>query len=479
MSAAAPRQPRLLLRAGRSTIALAALVTALNVAIGFELARGQAKVALLLACLPLLAVVLGWLAGGHRDVLAFAALGLAMMGGSFNGPLPGTGGTAVYPADLLLVLALVSAIASRLTQPAQERPGWQRTFIVGWPLALLALAIALAIVRGHLHYGTKYLSEPARLLLYAGIAAALAGLSPQRAYRGIVWVFYTAIVVQSLLGLYHLANGTSQTSAAAASLSTGGTRALSLTTGMYLSAGLILCLLNLDRDDTARRHALHLGFAGLATFGIVVSLSRTSFVAAALLVPVLLIALRRMRRSLLGFLPLLVPVAILGVLLALQVSPQLGSTVAKRLSGTPTSDPSLVTRQREWHATLQGLGQDPLIGFGFGRPVQYTGIDQVVVTISGDPENSYIWLLASGGAFALTALLFLIVGFFADGIRRAVRAEGDARRLVIFCMAFVFVVLVNTLTFPLLSSAPDLLALWVALLLPGLVRPASARARTS
>jgi len=459
-------------RASRPRASIAALlgvVALLNVVIGVELAQGRKPVAIFVALLPLVALVVGRLSAGQREVLPFVALGLTMVGGSLNNPLPGTGGAAIYPADILLALAVGSAVVARLTRPAAERGRLPRSVVLGWPFAVFAVLVLAAIVRGHLSYGIPYLSQPVRLLLYAAIASSLAGLSPQRAYRNVVVVFYGTILFQALVGTYHLATGTSQTSTSSAELSTGGTRALALTTGMYLSIALVVCLLNLDRDGTLKRRVLHLAFAALAVYGIVLSLSRTSFIAAAVLVPIFFLTMRRLRASVLGLVPLLVPVVALIVLLVVQAAPQLGHALTDRLSGAPLSDASVVTRQREWHATLEGFSKHPLVGFGFGRRVEFLRFDGIVATIDGDPENSYIWLLASGGALTLTAFLALVVSYFVDGIRRMLRARGDARRLVIFAMSFVFVVLVNAITFPMLSSAPNLLALWIALLLPAVV----------
>jgi len=48
--------------------------------------------------------------------------------------------------------------------------------------------------------------------------------------------------------------------------------------------------------------------------------------------------------------------------------------------------------------------------------------------------------------------------------------------LVVSALSLIFIFLVNAITFPLLSSQPDLLVIWVALLLPGLVSVGQQRA---
>lgn len=447
--------------------ALLLVAVAANAALGAGISHGKVVLALFAAALPLLILTLAWLLTGRRHLLVYLALALPMTAvGHLNNRLPGTGGTAIFPADLFVVLTLAMAIVAGFASPDQ-RARSIRTPLLGWPLALFAVAVLVGVFRGHQLYGEHYLDQATRMIIYAGIAPALAGLSPERAYRVISRVFYFGIVVQVMVGLYYLGTGSSQT--ASVNLSTGGTRALALTTAIWLGAGLVAALLNLERAETSRQRLFHLGFAGLAFSGIVISFSRTTFVAAGLLVPVLFLLFRRMRRSVLAFLPLMLPVALVGVAIALQVSPSLGTTLVQRLSGTSTNDPSVIQRERKWSATLAGFGRDPLFGLGFGRPVQFTQIDGRTRTINGDPENSYVWMLAGGGIAAFGSFMILMVVFFADTIRRAVRASGDARALCVLSMSLVFILLVNATTYPLLSSPPELLGLWIALLLPRLV----------
>jgi O-antigen ligase len=109
--------------------------------------------------------------------------------------------------------------------------------------------------------------------------------------------------------------------------------------------------------------------------------------------------------------------------------------------------------------------------------VQFIAVDRSVQTFSGDPENSYIYVLAGGGVFALSSLLVLIAVFFGDALRRLRRAEGEERALIIFGASLAFILLANTLSGPILSNPPLTLVLWIAMLLPALVRtPAPERA---
>ena len=71
-------------------------------------------------------------------------------------------------------------------------------------------------------------------MFYAGLAAAMTELTARQALRLITVGLYAIAVWQAILAAYHIATGTSQTPISM--LSTGGTRVLSLTTGMLLGA---------------------------------------------------------------------------------------------------------------------------------------------------------------------------------------------------------------------------------------------------
>ena len=445
-------------------VALAAL--GLNLAVGLGLGSGRTTIVIAAAVVLPAFVFVSNLIVSHRDWLVVAALLLTMLGGNLTDRLPGTGGTAIYPADLFLALGIAGYLIERLRSARGSRWDRRPAFILTWPLALLALTLMVGIARGHARYGTSYLSEPSRIFIYAGIAVAVSSMKMPTAYRQIVRVFYSVTVVQALIGAYHLASGTSQTESS--TLSTGGTRALALTTAMFLAGALVLALLNLDIDRSGRRRT-HLAIAGLSTFGIVISLGRTTYAAIAVVVPVLLLGLRRLRRAMLAYAPLLIAVVAALVALALTTIPSLGSTLGNRFSTHVGTDSSLIQRQRKFDATLQGFGNEPILGLGFGRPVSFTTVDGREQTFSGDPENSYIYVLAGGGIVALGALIALILAFLGDAIWRLRRAQGEDRALIIFAMSLVFILLVNTLSYPLLSSPGLLLVLWIALLLPSVV----------
>jgi hypothetical protein len=446
----------------------------LNIVLGVAVGRGMGHRAALVAVAPLVIAVLSWIVVSHRHTLVFVALAYAIFGtGPLGDHVPGTGGTTIYITDLLVFLALGAWIVARLLSSPADRPAWPRTPVLSWPLLVFALAMLLAIVRGHDRYGAPYIGQPARMVFYAGIAAAVAGMSAHTAYRGVVTVFYAGAVWQALFGVYYLATGTSATSS---EVSTGGTRALALSTAMFLAGSLVIALLNLDREGFSGRWYLHIAIAALATFGIVISLGRTTFAAVGVLIPVLFIALRKMRRSVLSILPLFIPVILLCVLILPMAAPSFGTALEDRLTGAVRTDASLLLRERKYHAVLDGFHEEPIRGLGFGRTVRVENIDRSILFFSGDPENSYIYLLAGGGVLALGTFILLALTFYVDAVRRLLRTDGESRALVAWGASMAFILLVNTLTGPVLTNPALILTLWIAFILPAVARPGPANA---
>ena len=113
-------------------------------------------------------------------------------------------------------------------------------------------------------------------------------------------------------------------------------------------------------------------------------------------------------------------------------------------------------------------GEEALLGLGFGRNFNYIW-NGAGYHLAGDPHNSYIWILAGGGVFALASLLLLMGTFLWDAIRRARAAISFERALVLWAIGTWFIFMVNTLTGPILSDPTFLLTVWIVLLLPALV----------
>jgi hypothetical protein len=462
-------------RAGTLQLTAAAVVLALgaNVAIGVALAGERtAPAGALVALLPAILVLAGALVATHRHVLVFAALALNLSGLSiFARPLPLPAGPQVFPADALLLLAVGAALVARLTPRTAADPGVVRprlrTPVLGLPLLLLVVGLTFGIIKGHERYGSPLIGQPTRLFLFAAIAVAITDLEPARAWRGITAVFYAGAVVQSLFAVYYMASGTSQTGSL--SLSTGGIRILALSTSIYLTGSLLCAMLNLELNrNRAGRQMLDAVIGLLALFGIVVSFGRTTYVAVAAIVPILFVARRQLRRSVIQILPLFAPALVVVVLMIPIASPDLISTLDARLTKTSSTDLNVVWRDRARAAVMKGVNDEIVTGVGFGRHSSFL-LNGQRVDIEGDPHNSYIYLLAGGGALALGTLLLLAAAYLFDGWRRIRASAGVSQALVVWSVGTWLAFMINALAGPILTDTTMLMTIWITMLLPAIV----------
>jgi hypothetical protein len=377
----------------------------------------------------------------------------------------------VFPTDVLLLLAIGAWLASRLSGVPPRHPVvLSRVF--GWPLVLLAVSVMAGVLIGHGRYGASIVGQPLRLVIYSGIALALTDVSVSAAWRAITAVFYAGAVLQSILAVYYLATGTSQTESVA--LTTGGVRTLALSTAIFLTGSLACALLNLDLNRNAGRQAWHLVVAGLALFGIIVSYGRTTFAAVVVILPLLLLSRRHLRRSLILLLPLMIPIVVAGALVVHEAKPDIGSTLQARLGGTSTDDGAVQWRERALRASLAGVRDEWVTGVGFGRRTEFE-LERQVVEIEGDPHNSFAWLLGGGGALALGAFLVVCVTFVVDAVRRLRHAERTGQVLIVWALVTWLSFMINALTGPILTDPEMLMTIWVLMTLPSVVpRAASA-----
>lgn len=429
------------------------------------------SVALFFGLLPIALVAFGALVAGHRAVLIYGALALGMVPSLLKDPLPLSASLAIFPADIVVILAVLSWGAARLMGgQGAARPGWPSSPVIGWPLLIFAIGVFWAVTRGHEQYDLAFVSHPTRLVLFAAIGFAIVGLDSKRLYKGIVAVFYWGTVWVFATAVYSVVSGTSQTGAS--SLSTGGTRVLALSVALYLACALFLALLNLEIDETARGRALHIAVACLALFGIILAYGRGTFAAVAVAVPLLVLGFRRVRRSLLSLLPLCLPFLALAAIFVPRAMPELAPTLINRVT-PPTADQDLSVRWRQEAnaAVWPQVEESPLIGVGFGRPASFT-LEEVGrrFTIGQDPHNSYVFLLAGGGVFVLASFVLLLLTFAFDCWRRLRHArEGHERVLIIWSGFALFAFLVNALAEPLFNWPTVLLTIWTLMLLPSSV----------
>lgn len=450
---------------------VAAFATALagaNLVLGLGAAVGQKTLllALVIGVLPALLIAFGALVESQRALLAWAALAINFTGMAvFSNRLPLPGGTSIFLTDVLLLLAIGAWLASRLSGAGQT--GRVRLSVAfRWPLALLAVTVLAGVLKGHERYDASIIAQPFRLVLYAGIALALTDTTPESAWKAVTRVFYAGVVVQSLYAVYHLATGGSQTDAE--NLSTGGLRILALSSAIYLTGSMICALLNLELERQPVRQLGHAAVGGLALFGIIVSFGRTTYAAVALIIPLLLVSRRYMRRTVLVVLPLFAPILVIVALLLPTLAPDLLPTLQRRVTGTSSQDVNVRFRDRARDAALEGVDEEWLTGVGFGRVSQFE-IERRVVTIHGDPHNSYVYLLAGGGVLALGSFLLVCVIYVVDAVRRLRPADAVGQALIVWALGTWLAFMINAAAGPVLPHPIMLLTIWILFALPSVV----------
>jgi O-antigen ligase len=310
-------------------------------------------------------------------------------------------------------------------------------------------------------------------VLYGGIALALSDVSVEKAYRGLVAVSYAGTVWMVLNAAYLLATGGTQTTAD--ELSTGGTRVLSLSVSLHLATALFLALLNLQRDQSAYRRALHLLIVGLALLGIVLGFGRATFIAVGVVVPFILLGFRRVRGAFFDLLPLLAPVLVIAGFAVTRAEPTVGPTLVSRLSLSVVADQqdqSVRWRQEANRIVWEQVQESPYVGVGFGKNATFT-LNNFRYETTQDPHNSFVWMLAGGGAFLLGSFSVIILLFARDAWRRHRRAVSDKERILLAWPVLAMVAfLLNATAGPMFSQASELLFLWTLLALPTVVRSA-------
>ncbi len=465
------------LRAWGRVPAVVASVGAANAVLLIALYRGGLGRPLIIALLPLALIVVGGLFSSHRELLVFAGLALPMTFDALGDKkLALGGGVGLFSSDIILLLAFVPWLASRLVGRRDLAPNLPRTPVLGWPFVLFAAALLQAEIRGHFNHGEKLISQPLRMILYALIVAALAGIDARRAYRGIVAVFYVGTVYIFLYAMYLLAAG--RTITGQGQLSTGGDRVLAGTIAQAMASALVLALLSLRLDTSARRRALHLLIALLAAASIALSLQRATFLALAVVLPLLFVTVRRVAGPFAGIVPLALPFLAVVAMFLPQVAPNLAPTFIARITGTNQADSSLQARERLASLQWAQAKTSPLTGVGFGENLQVhipitdsRGFTTYRRDTAGqEGHNSYFWLLAAGGFTLLGAFLLIVCVYVVDTGRRLLSTRDEHERvLLIWSGISLFVLLLNAAAGPSFAKERTELAIWIFLLLPSIV----------
>jgi hypothetical protein len=442
---------------------------ACNLLLAFGVAREAVVPTVALAFVPAATFVFGALTAAHRHVLVFAGLALNMTAEPLNRAIIGP----LYVADVLVLLAVGSWAASGLLQiRAGARPHWPQTPVLSWPLVLFAVPLIWAALKGHEAYGETPFGAPFRFVAYSLIACAIAGMTARQAYKGIVAVFYLGTIWMFIDAVRHLAAGTAQTDNFV--LSTGGTRVVSLAVSLYLALAFFLALINLQVDRSLIRRFGHVAIGSLAAFGTVLAYGRAVYVAVAILLPIVLITMAKVRGALASVAPFLLPFVVAGIVFVPRAAPDLVPTFLDRITQTNEDDHNVRFRNAANDASLDLVRESPVTGVGFGRDIHFT-LDERRYELEQGSHNSYLWMLSGGGALALGGLALLLVCFAFDAFRR-LRSATDRLEgaLITWAMVALAVVLINAATSPVLTPPSTLITIWILLLLPTVVprRPA-------
>jgi O-antigen ligase len=171
-------------------------------------------------------------------------------------------------------------------------------------------------------------------------------------------------------------------------------------------------------------------------------------------------------------LPICLPFILLVAIALPRVAPSLEPTFVNRVLKSNSSDVNVEWRQAAAGALWQQVRESPINGVGFGKTATFR-FAGTLETITQDPHDSFLYLLAGGGILALSGFLLLLVTFAADAVGQLRRGTDPYKRLIVlWSTATLFTFLVNAATAPVLSDPIMLLTTWTVMLLPSSIRRA-------
>jgi len=188
------------------------------------------------------------------------------------------------------------------------------------------------------------------------------------------------------------------------------------------------------------------------------------------LVPLSFLVFRRIGVRVTAYLPLVAPFLILAVLLIPKATPNLFPGLAHRITASPSTDTSANWRLRAYEAVWQQVREAPVTGVGFGKPARFIS-NGVHYDVGQNPHNQFLYLWAGGGLLLFGSFVLLLAVFLVEASRRFRSATKEDRHLIFFAVSFWFVFVVNSLTGIILTVPHLLLAFWILMLLPMVVRP--------
>lgn len=433
--------------------------------------------AVLIAAIPLAAVVAPILLSRGQPLIFGAVFALPLSGlAVLSQPLP-LGGASLFPQDIILGLAVASWAFGKLVL-RESYPPVPYTPVFGWPFVLFAAAIVVAVIRGNAAYGATLYGQPTRIVAYAAIVTALAGVSVEMAYRVLRNVLYVGVVLTMGWAVYYIATDGSQTDQIA--LSTGGERILAIQTSLFCAATLFLALLSLRLTPASGGRALHLVMAALGFFGVVLGFGRAVFAGAAVICFLILVLSAPVRSAVVSMLPLAAPFIALTAVFVGLAAPSLINAAVDRVTATSPSDANVQWRIEANKSVMAQIREQPVFGVGFGRESEfyfYVESDNGALVpfrevIKQDPHNGYMYILSGAGFLALTAFFLVVVRFARDAVRRyRSSADPKARLLVLWAAATLSTFLLSAASGFTFVNPVELMPVWALLTLPAVVRP--------
>lgn len=377
-------------------------------------------------------------------------------------------GSGLGPADAILLLGpVIVGISALMGGDIARRAG---AFVAAHGFKLLVILfgvlVFIAFMKARVNGVAEGAIQPARMALYP---LALFGLAVFRDRREILralrFCFYVATVYLFLAALYYLASGGTATRA---SVSTGGERVVGNSSAMYLAMAFVLLALHLGQEN---RLLQRIGLSCLmlmASIGIILALSRATWAASIVVVPVLFALSPTFRNGLLRFIATAAPVVLIMAMLAPVVAADQLDEIRARVAtpeGPVQRDQSAETRLKSWSLMTDVWRESPVLGSGFGQSVSFIGNNEKVKVVVNDPHNGYLFILVSMGLVGLGVYVLIHLGFLGMAAR-AVRGPPISREIGIWAIAAWFIFMVNVFLGVLLTITTFGIFLWTLLSLP-------------
>jgi O-antigen ligase len=371
----------------------------------------------------------------------------------------------------LLVLALVGLAGIQAGAPTSGQRLME--FIKTGPNQPILMLVLLGAVSWYRSPAAGFSqAEWIRLACCAGLYFAVALRNDRRHVRTLVGILLAASILTSIFGL--VAYG--QSDQASVQSSFGNSQ---LYAGFLLIQLPLLLILAFADPNPGRKIVAQVA-AALAIPALLLAQTRSAWIGAIVGLVALAVMLRcfsRRDRSLLGGRhQMIVPLAVvLGAGGLFLLSSRSVWTVQSRAStlAAGAHNPTFAWRIDMWQSAWELIRERPLFGWGIGTyPLEQARtaagrvprdlIQLTGPTLAEEAHNEYLQLAAEMGLLGLGLYLWMLVSFFAYGVRELRRREDGFRKLVLMgCVAGVAAQAVDALSNPAWRFADVSFLLWL------------------